>query len=363
MRIYEQAATIEPFGSGLQISPNGIKILEQLGVMPLIKQGLFEPAAIEARIGSTGQQFFYMPLREAAQKRWGATYIHIHRADLIAALCQRVQMLDPKALCLGVKCTAYRKGAKQVALMAGKNVIGQADLLVAADGIHSVLRNQMFGADMPRFTGNVAWRTLVPLKALNHPPPPTGCIWTGRGKHGVTTLVNGGKTVNFVGIVEQDHWHEEGWKIRGAQKEALQDFANFSPILRDIIAQSKDIYRWALHDRAPLPAWSDGPVALLGDAAHPMLPSMAQGSVQALEDAQALAKIVTQHGDISTACQQYFTHRSPRANRVQRLSAQNLRLFHRHSRLAQIATYGPISVMNHLAPHLFYRRYDWLYGG
>jgi len=219
------------------------------------------------------------------------------------------------------------------------------------------------GADVPRFTGNVAWRAVVPIEKLGeHVPPSTGCIWAGAGKHAVTTRVKGGRSVNFVGIVEQDNWREEGWKLEGSKEDALQDFGNWNPLLRKIIEESDTLYRWALFDRAPLKKWSDGNVVLLGDAAHPMLPSLAQGAVQSIEDAYVLAQELGRSKNVAAGCERYFSERIERTSRVQKGAAANVRMFHRSTSLSQALTYIPMWMISQFFPSLLHRRNDWLYG-
>ena len=361
--VFEQASEISEVGAGIQISPNGVKLLEEIGVMPALEDTLFEPEAIELRIGTSGRKVFYLPLKSVAEKRWGARYVQIHRADLVAGLLTTLDGLKSDVVQTGKTVTAYvnLKNGVRVELQDGEKL--KADLLVGADGIRSQIRTQMLGADAPRFTGNVAWRAVVPIEKLGeHVPPPTGCIWAGAGKHAVTTRVKGGRFVNFVGIVEQDDWREEGWKLEGSKEDALQDFGNWNPMLRKIIAESDMLYRWALFDRVPLNRWSDEQVVLLGDAAHPMLPSLAQGAVQSIEDAYVLAQELGRSKTVATGCEAYFTQRIERTSRVQKGAATNVGMFHRRSCLSQVSTYFPMWLANAFFPSLLHRRNDWLFG-
>ena len=233
---------------------------------------------------------------------------------------------------------------------------------MAADGIHSNLRQQITVNDKARFTGNVAWRAVVPVDRLRNPPPLSACVWTGEGKHAVTTRVRGGEWVNFVGIVEQDDWQVEGWRVKGSSSEALQDFGNWNDSITDIIQRSGDLYRWALLDRPPLPKWSDKAAVLIGDAAHAMLPSMAQGAVQCIEDAWVLAECHEKNCNATTANQEFYHQRIGRTQRIQAQSAANLRLFHKRGLLNQVACYAPIWLAGKLLPEAVYRRNDWIYG-
>lgn len=361
--VLERAPHLREIGAGIQISPNGIKILDALGVMPRIEAKLFQPEAIEIRHGATGTRLLHLPMRAIAADRWGARYIQIHRADLLDGLVKTLLGRQPDALRTGTEVTRYETSSKGAAVTLADGTRIEADLIIGADGIHSAIRTQMLGPDTPDFTGNVAWRAVVPTEALGDAaPPPSGVVWTGPGKHAVTTRIRAGAMVNFVGIVEQDSWTEEGWHLTGTAAEARADFGGWNDTLDAILGAAPQLHRWALFTRPPLPRWSDGAVALLGDAAHPMLPSMAQGAVQAMEDAYVLSRELSKGGMISAALERYFAARIDRVTRVQEQSEANLRLFHRRSTLAQLQAYAPIWLAGKIAPRLLQRRNDWLYG-
>lgn len=358
--VLERAINLEEVGAGVQISPNGVRALEWLGVIERLRDALFEPEAISLRMGRTGRSIFRLPMKGYAEARWGAPFYQIHRADLHAALADAFRdaggLIRP-----GSEVTGYvREHNGASAYIADRDQRNFGDILIGADGIKSVIRAQMLGADRARFTGNVAWRILAPVAALDRPPPPEGVIWAGRGRHAVTTRIKGGSVVNFVGIVEQSGWQEEGWTIPGAQSQALLDFEGWQPELLEIIRSDPAPSRWALFDRPPLATWLDGPVALLGDAAHPMLPSMAQGAVQALEDAVVLARYL-EHMPPEQALTAYFETRKPRVTQIQARSRDNLRMFHK-SGLSKLMTYMPIWAAAQLKPDLIHNQQDWIYG-
>lgn len=362
VEVLEQAPQLAEVGAGVQISPNGMHVLDALGVTPLIEDTLFEPEAIELRMGRSGRRIFRLPMKGTAQARWGARFVQIHRADLHSALAQAFRERLGTTLRTHARVTGYvrERGGASVYLDRGERVFG--DLVVGADGIRSEIRAQICGPDRPRFTGNVAWRSVVPVEALgDNAPPPFGVIWAGRGKHAITTRVRGGSHVNFVGIVEQNDWTEEGWSIPGSIEDALADFGDWQPCLKTTLEASTDLFRWALFSRPTLATWCDGPVTLLGDAAHPMLPSMAQGAVQALEDAVVLAEQLHQGNDTNRAVLAYEAARKPRVTKVQARSAANLRMFHRHGAAAQLATYGPMALASQLSPAFVHRQQDWIY--
>ncbi len=358
VQVLERAASISEVGAGVQISPNGTKVLEAMGVMPKLEASLYEPEGIELRIGDTGRQLFWLPMKQIAVRRWGARYFQIHRADLLDGLMARLQELAGDVVQTGTAVAGYQKDC--VLLADGGRI--SADLIVGADGIHSTIRTQMLGVDTPRFTGNVAWRAVVPVDKLgNVSLPPAGCIWALPGKHAVTTRIRSGVMANFVGIVETENWTEEGWNIEGSKDQALAEFAGYDPALTAIIENATSLNCWALLDRKPLDLWVDGSTVLIGDAAHPMLPSMAQGAVQALEDAYVLADCLDS-GPITDALQTFYDTRRKRTAKIQATSAANLRLFHKRRGLPRLISYVPIWIAARVAPRIIQRRNDWIYG-
>ena len=364
--VFEQAAEIGEVGAGIQIPPNAMKVFRALGLADHIARRAFRPEAIETRMGESGAAIFTIPLGEKAEARWGAPYLHIHRADYIAALTQALYKAAPLALQLAAPVAGYSQTEEGVTavLEDGREISG--DILIGADGIKSAVRTQMLGAHTPRFTGNMAWRTVVPADALGaHKPNPTACAWMGRGRHGVTYYLRGGELVNFVGVVEREDWTEEGWAIRGRPEGALKDFENWHPVITAILnaAAPEHIFKWALFDRAPLRTWVDGRAALMGDAAHPMLPFLAQGAAMAVEDAWVLAREIS-HSErpASVSLMAYQNMRLTRCSKTQAASRANMKTFHQRSRAGQIKTYGPMWLAGKLAPAAVRQRMDWIYG-
>ena len=360
--VLEQAPALTEIGAGLQISPNGWKVLRALGVSDRLQATLFEPETLDMRLGRSGRTVFSLPMKEYAQNRWGAPFIHIHRADLVAALEARLLELQGDAITTGCHVRSYAQNNDSVSLTLEDGSTQLGDIVIGADGLHSVIRAQMLGPDRPRYTGNVAWRTVVPVADLkDHVPPPSACVWVGDKRHAVTTRLRSGALVNFVGMVETEEPAPENWSATGEKAELQAAFEGWAPEIATVIAQSQTLHRWALFDRSPLPRWHDGRVAILGDAAHPMLPSMAQGAVQALEDAWVLAAKLAQHETADAAFAAYFNVRATRTARVQKGSASNARLFHKASALGGLAFYGPVGIAARLRPDAFHARQDWVY--
>ncbi len=358
--LLERSSELGEIGAGIQISPNGMKVFRALGLEDQIAENAFLPEALEMRFGRSGKQIFQIEARRAIVERWGAPYLHLHRADLVATLSALLRQRQPDAVQLGATCTGYENTENGViaTLENGETVSG--DVLVGADGIHSNIRQQMLGQDAPDFTGNIAWRAVVPMDRLGDlAPPPTACVWVGARRHAVTYRLRGGTLANFVGIVEDDSWTSESWTEQGTMDAVLADFAGWHPVITNLIQSADAHYRWALFDRKPLSRWADGRAVLLGDACHPTLPFQAQGAVMAIEDAFLLAKLCAESpDDLPTALTTYFQTRQPRTSQVQTASRSNAKLFHKHTPLSRALTYGPMWLAGKIAPGAIRSRQD-----
>ena len=350
--VLERAPELSEIGAGIQISPNGMKVFRALGMEEVIAENAFQPEALEMRFGRSGNRIFEIKAREAIIERWGAPYLHLHRADLIDALTRTLSRRLPSAVRLNSACVRYENTHRGVRAHLESGEVIEGDLLVGADGIHSAIRTQMLGPDRPDFTGHTAWRAVVPMERLGDlAPPPTACVWVGKRRHAVTYRLRGGTLANFVGIVENDAWTSESWTEQGTKEEVLADFEGWHPIVTNLIEQADTYYRWALFDRQPLQNWVDGRAVLLGDACHPTLPFQAQGAVMAIEDAYLLARLFCDDVyEIDEALQLYFDTRQPRTSKVQSASRANAKLFHKPTALSRLITYGPIWLAGKIAP-------------
>ncbi len=360
--VIEQASELTDIGAGLQLSPNAMKVFEALDIGEKVAAAGFLPEAIELRMGTSGQRLIRMPLGPAARKRWGAPYIHIHRADLIAVLQQVLHERSPNTVVLGEFVTGYTQTLSSISAKLENSQPIQGDVLIGADGLHSRVRAKLADPGAPRFTGNVAWRAVVPISQLGAQAPlPVASAWLGRGRHAVTYLLRGGKLANFVGVVERADWTGESWTDAGDKSAALSDFADWHPTITKIIETADQIYQWALYDRAPLTRWTDGRAALLGDAAHPMLPFMAQGAAMAIEDAWALVACLQPGRSVPEALTAYQDLRLSRTTKVCEAARKNADTFHRRTLGGQLATYGPIWFAGRTMPNLGLSRHDWVY--
>ena len=329
-RVFEQASAFGEIGAGIQLSPNCVRVLHALGLEPALRRVAFLPEGTEMRDWRTGRMISTTALGRAAVDAYGFPYYHVHRADLIDALAERAHA-DPRiALLVGGRIEQFEESADAVAVQCGGETHHGA-LVVGADGIHSVVRAQLFGAEAPRFTGNIAWRALVPSERLRpglvHP---VATVWMGPGKHFVHYYVRGGALINCVCVVEKAGWQVESWTERGEHTELRRDFAGWHETVDALIANMDPTacFKWALFDRAPLPRWSSARATLLGDACHPTLPFMAQGAAMAIEDAAVLAECVATANAVPDALARYEKLRRSRTARIQLGSRGNAKLFH-----------------------------------
>ncbi|MBX3707892.1 MAG: FAD-dependent monooxygenase [Pseudomonadales bacterium] len=361
--VYEQSDTIERIGAGIQLSPNATRVLGALGLRePLAAIG-FYPQAVQFRAWRSGYLIATRPLGGFSEARYGAPYYHIHRGDLQALLFEQVRALDIPVR-TGHTLATLRQDTDGVSLAFACGRTARHGVAVGCDGIRSVVRAQLFGATRPRFTGHLAWRGLVPAERLPADlVPPTVTAWLGPRKHFVHYYVRGGALVNFVGVIEDDRWQSDSWREPGDPAELARDFRDWHPSIRRIIEASGDVFRWALHDHAPLPAWTAGRATLLGDACHPMLPYLAQGAAMAIEDAWVLARMLEHWEDEPTeGLVQYERYRRPRTARVQAGSRAQGETFHLSDRWRIVGRNLKLGLGSRYLPEIAMAQFDWLHG-
>jgi salicylate hydroxylase len=351
VHVYEQAEQIGEIGAGIQISPNASRLLLRLGLKaPMDSLGI-RPRAVHQRRWDDGRTLQLAPLGPEIEASFGAPYFHFHRADLAKLLAEA---MPADRLHVGHKVVGLEQTRSSVTARFENGTSADADVLVGADGIHSRVRALVFGPEKPRFTGCVAWRGLVPAERIKHLNiDVVSHNWMGPGGHVVHYWVSAGRMMNVVCVVERGDWTDESWTDRGNVADVLARYEGWHPTVRGLIGAFPETFIWALHDRAELPRWSEGRVTLLGDACHPMLPMMAQGAAQAIEDGAALAALLkTMPGDIAGALARYEVLRKPRATRLQQASAANRTRFHlpdgeaQQARDAALATSGDRSIAN-----------------
>jgi salicylate hydroxylase len=264
---------------------------------------------------------------------------------------------------LGAKIAGFRNEADGVALrlVSGEEIEG--DVLVGADGVHSVVRAGLLGPEQPRFSGLVAWRGLAPVEPLRRfQLEKNTYAWWGASKHFVHYYVDAGRLMNWVGVVPAGDWRLESWSSRGDKAEVLAEFASWHPVVRGIIEATAEPFKWALYDRDPRAGWSQGRATLLGDAAHSMLPFMSQGAAQSIEDACVLARCLARHRAAPMqALTEYEKLRFERAKRVQLGSRANGEVFHLVSPLARLVRDIRFRIASFTRHSSIHRNLDWLF--
>ena len=360
--VCEAAPEAREVGAGLQMSPNATKVLRWLGVLDAALARAFLPDAAELRDGQGGDLIYHAPLGRAAEARWGAPYLHMHRADLLAVLTGAARDAGAK-IRGGARVNGFvlRPESPALKLDGGETLAGE--LVIGADGIRSALRAQINGAEEPAFTGQVAWRGTIPAGRLpDGLVERTATVWAGPGRHLVTYYLRGGELVNFVAVEERGEWTAEGWSAPGDPDELRAGFAGWHPRVTGLLAHVEQCFLWGLFTRPEQVRWAEGPVVLIGDAAHPMLPFMAQGAAMALEDVAVLLREMQTGKPAAEAVLAYETLRWSRVARVQRQSIANGALFHRAPGLGRSLQRSAISAAARIAPGLAAGQLDWLYG-
>ncbi|HVR30477.1 MAG TPA: FAD-dependent monooxygenase [Thermoanaerobaculia bacterium] len=323
--VLEQAQRIGEVGAGIQLSPNGMRVLALLGVAGALEARAVEPSDHVFRDWRSGENLLTLPLGRAVRDAFDAPYLHAHRADLLDAL---VAALGGEGVRLGCRVAAVRQDAAGVEAVLDDGSIERGDLLIGADGIHSIVRDRVFAPEQPRASGYAAWRGLVPgeraaalgIERRSH-------IWLGPGRSVVLYYVSAGRKLNWVGIGPAAAAQRESWSATGSAERLVAEHAGWHPQIVELLAATERPFLTLLYDRHPLPSWVRGRVALLGDAAHAMLPYHAQGAVQSLEDAWVLASCLAEASVPSAggarrveALERYERLRRDRATQVQAYS-------------------------------------------
>jgi salicylate hydroxylase len=325
--LFEQTMAQREVGAGIQISPNASRLLGRYGLGDAMARAAVRPSGIVFRRWQDGRVLGREELGDTIEDRYGSPYYHFHRADLIALLAEA---FGPKQIKLGCRLVDIEQDENGVTAHFQDGTTERGDLLIGADGIHSKVRERLFGEEKPRFSGQIAYRGLAPAERVAHLGLPHDVTnWVGPGGHFVHYYVSAGRFLNFVAVSEESTWTREQWSDRGSIADAAKIYEGWHPQIATILNAVDETFKWALFDRSPLPEWSQGRVALLGDACHPMLPYMAQGAAQAIEDGAALAACL-KHADfdIPSAFRAYVTLRKPRATEVQERSRANSTSFH-----------------------------------
>ena len=331
VRVYEQAPALGEIGAGIQISANASRVLHGLGLEEALSRTAVTPTAQQFRLYRSGDLVQEIPLGPAHERSHGAKYYHLHRADLHAALAAKVQELDPEAVVLRAAAERFSETRDSITVRFANGTSASGEVLIGADGIKSAIRAQILGPTRAEFTGYVSWRAVVPSSRLPADyMERVSTNWMGPNAHVIVYYLRRGELLNFVGLVEDDTWTDESWTVKAPWERLKADFAPWHPKVQLLIdAMDKDnCYRWAMYNRPPVTGWSTARATLLGDAAHPTLPFMAQGAAMAIEDGAIIARALEQESSTSAALDLYQRSRYERTSRVQIGSNEMGKLFH-----------------------------------
>lgn len=359
VEIFEQASELRELGAGVQLSANGTRVLIALGLEPAMLGIASEPSGKQIRLFSTGRTWKLFDLGASSRAIYGAPYWMVHRGDFHRVLVEAFNARAPGRLHLDSRCVGFEEegGGIWLKLAGGKRVRG--DVVVGADGVHSEIRRQIGGDAKPFFAGVAAWRGLVPMERLpSAMQRDVGTNWVGPGGHVITYPVRRGELLNFVGIFEGENWPVESWTERGTREDCSRCFAGWNAEIHAIIANLDVPFKWALLGRDPLDRFVTGRACLIGDAAHPTLPFLAQGANMAIEDGMVLARCLAQFAP-EQALQRYQETRLSRTNTIVLKSSENARRFHNPA-LAH-AEGADEYVSREWQAERVRERYDWLF--
>ncbi len=359
--VYEQSTQLGEVGAGIQISPNGTRVLLALGLEEALRRIAVSPLRKEIRHWRSGKTWNWYNLGTASDQRYGAPHVLLHRGDLHAMLVDAVRRLKPDAIHLGKRCVDIIRVDGYVDVQFASGETARAAYVIGADGIHSKIRERLFGPSRPEFTGCVAWRAVVPMQRLPaNAATMVSTNWLGPRGHVLHYPIRGGELLNLLAIVERDDWQVESWTVQGTTDELANDFPGWHPDVQAIIRNIETPFKWALMVRGPMPQWSEGRVTLLGDACHPTLPFLGQGGVMAIEDSYVIAACLKKHfSDPATAMARYEDIRRERTSAVVRKSHENRRQAFNPALADQDE--AVVSVAEDWQQTLARERQDWLY--
>ena len=358
VEVYEQAPELREVGAGLQLSANGTRVFYELGVGEALKAHSCEAAGKEIRLWNTGETWKLFDLGKVSIERYGYPYLTVYRPDLLEVL---LAAIGRDRIHLGAKCVGFTQTADRVQVQFENHSSVACDVLIGADGVHSQVRQSLFGEDRPQFTGIVVWRGIVPMEKLpEHMARMVGSNWVGPGGHVVHYPLRSGRVMNFVGALERNDWQVESWSARGTTEELAADFTGWHDDVHALIRNIPAPYKWALMTRPPMERWTIGRVTLLGDACHSMVPFLAQGAVMAIEDGCVISRALTEgSGDIPGRLHRYERARRERTRRVVEGSADNIGRFHNR------ALADPVDAREYVerewAGQNVAARYEWLF--
>ena len=328
--VFERRSNFREVGAGIQLSPNCTRVYDFLGVLDSIRKVAQEPQEIRFQGWKGSRLLSQIELGPSMESRYGYPYLNVHRGDLVNLLAELAGADRGIELYPSCDVESFRLTDDRVQVSAGGK-LHSGSVLVGADGINSLVRSKLFGEGRATFTGNAAWRALVPLSSLKRNfEIDVSRVWWGPGRHFVSYAVQSGKSLNCVAVAEHKSWEKESWNELGSLDELQKEFLGWDSGVQELIhAIAPDrLFKWGLFGREPLKRWSSGRAVLLGDACHALLPFMAQGGAMAIEDAACLALCLAEQDDSVRSIQLYEQLRKPRTRKVLAMSARNAHIFH-----------------------------------
>jgi len=352
--VLEQAPEIREVGAGLQVTPNGMRVLSALGLEPEASRAGQRSEAVELIDGETGGQVLRLDL---LRQRSGQEFRFFHRADLIALLAEGARAAGAEIrLSHRIDAVTLGKGRPHLRIAQGAGI--ETDLLIGADGLHSKVREALNGPMAPFFTHQVAWRATLPAEPGI---PSVARVYMGPGKHLVTYPLRGGRLRNIVAVEERRNWAEESWSLTDDPLAMRIAFEDFVPEVRGWLDRIERPNLWGLFRHPVAKHWHGQGAAILGDAAHPTLPFLAQGANMALEDAWVLGVSLTRAETAEAGLAAYQARRAARVTRIVEAANANARNYHL-SGLRRDAAHLGLKLVNRFAPAAMLNRFDWLYG-
>ena len=328
IEVYEQADGLREIGAAVALSANGTRELRRLGLGEQVESVSVVPSALVIRRWDSGEVIADHPMGRDGiyEATFGAPYYGVHRVALLQALADR---LADEGVNLGRRCVGVDERDSGAELQFADGSSATADLVVGADGVHSVMRRHVVGEVRGRFSGTVGYRGLVPVEAMPSLPDPTPLQFlAGPRRHLLHYAIDGGRTVNFLAVVRTPEWTADTWMEECEVSDAVDAYAGWHPAVTEMVGATDVGARWALFDLAPLERWHTKRVVLMGDAAHAMVPHQGQGANQTIEDAIALADCLAADDDLASALRHYEESRRKRTARVQRWSRRTADLMH-----------------------------------
>jgi salicylate hydroxylase len=354
VEVLERADTIREAGAGIQISPNGMAVLHALGLDEEIAQRSLAGRRVELRDHRTGSLVLGMDLAALPSKH---PWLLAHRSDVIAVLAAAAETAGVTIRTQTDVCSVEAEGDIELHLAEGGSL--GADVLIGADGVRSVVRAALGEGEDTAFTGQVAWRATVPL---DEPEDPVSRVYLGPGCHVVTYPLRDGRMMNLVMVQERPEWADEAWRQSDDPAIVRTAFAGFAPEVRSLIDRIRQVHLWGLFRHPVARQWHRNRIALLGDAAHPTLPFLAQGACMALEDAWVLAAALAESSSVEEGFARYQHERRARCERIVAAADRNAWAYHLRPGPVRLAAHGALRLGGALRPTAALRQFDWLYG-